>query len=140
MKKLLITTILLLISISASAQEQIVGFAGKDLPVLNEECKRINKEIDQGDIIIQRTIPIKREDTEHRLFLKCSAIAIPMLLESIKRIENYPFVRIKQEKDGSYFSLPTKDAVRAFKRRGHKVLKIKDFLDGEKIVSDFIQC
>ncbi len=100
----------------------------------------INKEIDQGDIIIQRTIPIKREDTEHRLFLKCSAIAIPMLLESIKRIENYPFVRIKQEKDGSYFSLPTKDAVRAFKRRGHKVLKIKDFLDGEKIVSDFIQC
>lgn len=89
----------------------------------------MEKGIDRGDIIIQRSVAVREKDDEHSLFMRCSSIAIPMLLEKIKEIEDNSLVTTAQKEDGSYFSLPTKKAVRAFKKRGHRFFKIKDFLN-----------
>lgn len=91
----------------------------------------MNKEIDQGDILAQRHISIERGDTEHRLFLKCSAIAVSLLLESLNQLQNNPAVRLKQEKEGSYFSLPDKNAVREFKKKGFRFFRINEFFNGK---------
>lgn len=99
----------------------------------------MDEQIDHGDIVSQKAILVDKEDMEHLLFLKASLEAVPMLLDSIKQIENDSAARIKQDETGPPFSLPTRDAVERFEESGRRFFSIHDLLNNRKIVSDVLR-
>ena len=90
----------------------------------------MTEKIDAGSIVSQRMVQVEDRDTEHSLFLKCTKIGTEMLLQIMNRIENnIPLNPIKQRtKEGSYFSLPTRKAVREFKERGRNFFFWRELL------------
>lgn len=89
----------------------------------------IDKKIDTGEIIAQKVILINKQFSEHELYMKCS-------IEGKKLLKNFLLKLPKKRKNpnkkpmqrpGSYFSLPTKDAVEKFSKNGYKFFKINEF-------------
>jgi len=73
-KYLYIFLCLMLVCSGGYAAEQIVGFEGKDLPVLNEELRRIDKEISQ--VIPTGVVQIWTTDTAPDGWLLCYGQAV----------------------------------------------------------------
>jgi methionyl-tRNA formyltransferase len=78
--------------------------------------------IDGGGIVLQRKVSIEREETLHSLMRKCKASAAEVTLEAVKRFREGPVPGAPNPEDGgSYFSFPTRDDVREFKRLGRSL-------------------
>jgi len=90
----------------------------------------LDEKIDLGDIISQETVAVSPKDTEHSLYIKCSIIGLKLLLEAINRIENGISIKshAQKENEGTYFSVPTKEMVKEFKRRGRSFFKFKELI------------
>lgn len=99
----------------------------------------LDKKIDGGKIISQKFIPIKNNDTEHFLFLKCSQIGAQMLCEIIEKMKTAPLKGYEQKGEISYFSLPTREAVRKFRSKKRKFFRIREFLSGKATLSNSLQ-
>lgn len=87
----------------------------------------IDEGIDTGEIIYQQKIPISPNDTEHSLYFKCCEAGTSLLLKALMYIE-YGNVKLRdiKNKEGSYFSLPTKQAVRQFRKNGRKFFRSRN--------------
>lgn len=79
-----------------------------------------NREIDRGKIIAQKEIEIMPDDTEHTLYWRCTNQAIVLLVKAFDDIERNTIRYTKMGGIGSYFSIPTKQAVRQFRKRGKR--------------------
>ena len=67
-------------------------------------CHYVDKGIDTGDIILQKTIPITDEDNYATLLTKSIKLCPEVLIESVKLISNKTVKRKKQTGQGSYFT------------------------------------
>lgn len=77
--------------------------------------------LDDGDIIIQRPVPITPEDTWDSMVCKTKAAGASALIEAVHQIENGTAqYRPNSEADASYFSFPTAADARRFRHAGRR--------------------
>jgi methionyl-tRNA formyltransferase len=88
----------------------------------------INKDIDCGDILAQKKVPIAPHDTEHSLFLKCSIAGAEILIKAIRDVQNKSHSPIRQQQESNYYSLPTAEAVCRFLKHGRRFFRVREFL------------
>lgn len=88
----------------------------------------INRGVDTGSIIEREKVKIEKDDTEHSLYWRICKIGSPLLIRTISNIK-IGNVKPVANIGGRYFSLPTKEAVKKFKKnRGF--LNLKDYIFG----------
>lgn len=87
----------------------------------------IDRGIDTGGIIKREQIKIDKSDTEDSLYWKAVLIGAPLLVSAISEIREKKNVEVISNKGGRYFSLPTKEAVKKF-RKHRNFFNIKDYI------------
>jgi len=95
---------------------------------------RVDKGIDTGTMVAQRRFRIDEGlRTEDGLYMKCAILGAELVvalladraqLTSVRHCAGRPALE-----EGSYFSLPTKEAVRRFLRRGYRFFEIREVLE-----------
>lgn len=81
----------------------------------------MGKELDDGDIILQQRVPITAEDTLHSLIAKCKVVGAELLVAALDQMEAGTVIRKPNPQDeATYYSFPTKVAVRRFRARGRR--------------------
>lgn len=80
----------------------------------------LTEKIDDGKVIWQKKLPIKKETTMNGLYDKITNLCAKGLMESICSIENENLNYIPRTGTGSYFKMPTGQAVRRFIKNKRK--------------------
>jgi methionyl-tRNA formyltransferase len=75
--------------------------------------------IDQGDIIVQRMVPLQEGQSLHAVLRECKLAGLEALLEAIDmirtaRVERHP----NDPSKGRYFSFPKRDDALKFRQMG----------------------
>lgn len=83
--------------------------------------------IDTGRIITRKKIKIKESDSEDTLYWRCVKAGAPILLSAISSISRGN-IRYTLNKNGSYFSLPSRQAVKRFRQNHRAIFKLKELL------------
>ena len=79
--------------------------------------------LDNGDILVQHPVPIENDDTWDSLVRKTKAQGAKALLEAIEQIESGTVTRTpNRDEDATYFSFPTAEDRRAFRKAGRRFL------------------
>lgn len=91
---------------------------------------RIDCGIDTGEILGQTDVSTEGVHTEHALYMRCMAAGALLLREAIATLRaGAPQQQILGKAvEPTYFSLPTKDAVKAFYARGYAFFRCSEFL------------
>jgi len=82
----------------------------------------IDQNIDTGNIILQKTIDITSQETLHSLQKKIADVGALALLEALEKMEKGDATGAPPSGESSYYSFPTKEAAREFRRRGRKFI------------------
>jgi methionyl-tRNA formyltransferase len=82
----------------------------------------MDKEIDKGKIIVQGEVSILPDDSLDSLIKKSKRRGAELVLEALEKIRNGEAELKDYVGEGSYFSFPTREDVREFRRRGYKLL------------------
>jgi methionyl-tRNA formyltransferase len=78
----------------------------------------MDEKLDNGDILLQRTVPIEPGDTLDSLYPKGFAMASTLLADTIEACERGSLVRQpNSEAEKTYYSYPSKDQIRQYRRR-----------------------
>ena len=91
--------------------------------------------IDTGMLIAQKDIATEGCTTEHALYVRCTlagAKIVADFLRALKKGETIPHIPLSAKGKGSYYSLPTKEAVQQFRKRGYRFFRVGEFLFPEK--------
>ncbi len=83
---------------------------------------RIDNGIDTGDKLVQHFVPINANDSLHDLIVKTKKEGAKLMIKVIEDFKNGKIQYSKLEGEGSYFTFPTSEDVKEFKRRGKKLL------------------
>lgn len=117
------------INLHGSLLPQYRGILPSFWMLVNNETKGgvtvhfIDKNIDTGDIILQREFDISPLDTLDSLITKSKGTGADVLLEALDMIESGQVKRIKFFTDRStYYSFPTRKDVEKFKKSGRKFI------------------
>lgn len=87
----------------------------------------INEGIDTGRIIKRKKVKVNNSDTEDSLYWRSMKEGSPLLISAIKEISKGR-VKTLPNRGGRYFSLPTKEAVRRFKKNGRGFLRLSEYI------------
>lgn len=79
-----------------------------------------NEKIDQGAIILQEVVEITPEDTMQSLYDRQAEVAGRLLVEAIRRIDDGTVETHPPQGKGAYFPMPTREAVRRFRKLGRR--------------------
>lgn len=84
----------------------------------------MDERVDHGDIVLQRAVPIRADDTVHRLVRRSKVeFGWQLLVEAIERIERGDAPRVPMDMStASYVSFPDAAAVAEFRRRGRRFI------------------
>jgi methionyl-tRNA formyltransferase len=83
----------------------------------------MNKDVDDGPIITQRTVPIAGRETQASLMRRCKQIGGDLLAEVIDCFERGEVATIPNPRErATYFSFPSAEQAREFRHRGGKWL------------------
>ena len=90
----------------------------------------MDRSIDTGAIIDQEKVTIAPSATEHHLYVRCADIAARQIAAVLVRIKEgkAPMTITGSEKLGSYNSLPTREAVRRFRKNGFRFFTFREML------------
>lgn len=102
----------------------------------NEKCAGVTlhyltSEIDVGNIIDRKRITITEHQTEHSLYLNSTIAGFKLFEKYIEETQKnrLKIITIIQPKETpSYYSLPTKKAVKQLLRNGYKLFTLKEML------------
>jgi len=83
---------------------------------------RIEEGIDTGDIISQHFVQIETDDSLHDLIIKTKKEDAKIIMQVIEDYRNDQISYRKMEGEGSYFTFPTHEDVREFRKRGNRLL------------------
>ena len=87
----------------------------------------VNEKLDGGKILAQKKIKIRKEDTETSIYWKCVNEGILLLNNLMKTIGKKHVAGVQSSSTvSSYFSLPTKEAVKRFRKNGRRFFKIRE--------------
>ena len=83
----------------------------------------INPGIDDGRIILQKDVDILPGETLDSLIKRTKKIGAHFMIEAINLIKSGK-VDYKENpaNEGTYFSFPTREDVKEFKKRGHRIM------------------
>jgi methionyl-tRNA formyltransferase len=84
---------------------------------------KINPKIDEGEIILQKQVPIESGESLDRLIKRTKHLGAHYMVEAIEILRNGK-VQYKENRseEGSYFSFPTREDVQKFRAMGHRLL------------------
>ena len=84
---------------------------------------KINPKIDEGEIILQKQIPVNPEESLDALIKRTKQQGAHYMVEAIEMMRNGS-VQYQENRpvEGSYFSFPTREDVRKFRATGHRLL------------------
>ena len=83
----------------------------------------INAGIDDGRIILQREVDIEPGETLDGLIKRTKRMGAHLMIEAIEMIRTGTVKYTENEKSqGTYFSFPTSEEVREFKRKGKRLV------------------
>ena len=83
----------------------------------------MNKGIDDGLIILQAEVPIPQDETQARLMRRCKRIGGRLLAEAIDLLEQGEVETLPNPaEDATYYSFPTPDEARKFRKEGGRWL------------------
>jgi methionyl-tRNA formyltransferase len=89
----------------------------------------MDEHIDAGMVIAQQEIPIIPRLTEHALYLQSARIGASLIkrfIQVLPIIPPRPAHRPPSAPQGTVFSIPMKEAVRRFTKRGHRFLRFRE--------------
>ena len=79
----------------------------------------MNEQLDDGPIVLQRTIPIAPDETQHSLLLKTKRLGAELLLEALAALEQGAVEpQINATEQATYYSFPTPEDGRRFRALG----------------------
>ena len=82
----------------------------------------VNEDIDAGDVVETTEIDIHPEESLHEFIVRSKRIHCEALLRAIRKVEAGDVkTRPLEVDDGSYFSFPTREAFREFRKRGRRL-------------------
>ena len=83
----------------------------------------MNKNLDDGPIIVQNEVPIAPDDTLHSLVLKSKVgYGASALAKAVRHIlEDTVTPTDNPEEESTYFSFPTAEAIQRFRQRGRRI-------------------
>ena len=82
---------------------------------------RIEVGIDTGDMIVQCFLPIDPDESLNSLIRRTKRENAKLIMQIIDHFRNGKIKYKSLEGEGSYFTFPTKEDVKEFKRRGKKI-------------------
>ena len=84
---------------------------------------RMNNKIDEGEIILQRDIPMEHNESLDVLIKRTKRFGAHCIIEALDKIKNNTVTYMPNHpQEGSYFTFPSKNNVQEFRRRGYKIL------------------
>ena len=89
----------------------------------------IDEGVDTGKIIVRKKINIEKEDTEDSLYWKSVVLGSQMLIKTIEDIKSGKLKTLTNKK-GNYYSFPTKESVKKFKKNGRGFFRLSEYLFG----------
>jgi len=115
------------INIHSSLLPEYRGVSPSFWSLLNEEPKTgvsvhlMDEDLDSGDLIRQKPIDIRDDDTLHALNRRVAEIGSEVLLQALRDIDTGDLDRTPINPDaGSYYSMPSRSDVKEFHRRGRR--------------------
>ncbi len=96
--------------------------------LLNEEKQAgvsvhtMEKEIDKGKVVAQKSFGIQQNDTLFTLFDKCYEISVELTLEALAKIESGNWQPVCNGILPSYYTFPNRQQARLFRRKGKRIL------------------
>ncbi len=85
----------------------------------------MDEKIDTGDIIVQKRVPIDKDETLDSLIKKTKLLTVDALIETFKLFLDYngkPPTKPNPKEDATYFSFPSREDIKKFKKQGKKIL------------------
>lgn len=90
---------------------------------------RLDAGIDTGEIIARTLIPTAGISTEHALYMQCMGAGLPLVSDLLKKLRTgEPLGTQQLLETPTYFSLPTKEAIRSFYAKGNAFFRLSEFL------------
>jgi methionyl-tRNA formyltransferase len=81
----------------------------------------MDEKLDNGEILLQRRVPIAPDETQHSLLMKTKTLGAELVLEVLEQMENGAVNPQPNNADeATYFSFPTPEDVQRFRARGGK--------------------
>ncbi len=80
----------------------------------------LNERVDDGLILHERKLPITTDHSMTDVYNAITESAADFLIQAIRGIDAEKYETRKPEGTGSYYPMPTRAAVRAFRRRGYR--------------------
>lgn len=81
----------------------------------------MDEKLDDGDIILQQSVPIAPEETFHSLVAKTKHIGAELLLQAFDLIETGSVVTLPNDhRQATYYSFPTREDARRFRASGRR--------------------
>lgn len=86
--------------------------------------------IDTGALIRQQTMRIRPHESEHAAYVRLTHMGTDMLRAYLRRVLDgkKPRGKLMKKAAGSYYSLPTKEAVTALYNNGYAIVKLNEML------------
>ncbi len=82
----------------------------------------MNEAIDAGDVLVQEAFPILPDESLEQFILRSRRLHAEALLRAITLVETGHYqTRSLAKEGGSYYSFPTREAYREFRRRGRRM-------------------
>ena len=77
----------------------------------------MTKKIDAGAVLAQKATPIRSGQPLYDLYDKCFDLSVEVVIEALEKVKKNDFVPVSNGNNASYFSFPTKDHCKDFRRR-----------------------
>ena len=82
----------------------------------------MESKIDNGAVLTQGKVRIEDTNTLSDLYEKCFAISADLVIEALEKVRNNDFTSCAEKKELTYFSFPTGDQWKVFRRRGGRFI------------------
>lgn len=86
----------------------------------------MSEKVDEGDIVVQETIPVTRTQSISNIQIQCHRKAADLLARAVESVQKGARGWRGDESKRSYFSWPTKEKVREFKKKGYALMRFSD--------------
>lgn len=81
----------------------------------------MEKEIDKGKIVAQKSFPIEPDDTLFSLFGKCYGLSVELVNEAVEKVGTDSWEPVQNNIAPSYYSFPTWEQGRQFRKKGKRI-------------------
>jgi len=98
-------------------------------PQVGFTVHRIDRGIDTGEVLAQARVAVRPEDTEHSLYWRLAGESLALFDAALRRVASGGSAAARPlDGEPSYYSLPTREAVRRFRQGGRRFFRVGELL------------